>query len=393
MKHVVIAGGGFAGVRLARKLSSNNQISVTLINSDPDFRYCPALYRAATGHKIGTARLPLEWMLLATNTTLIIDTVKSLNTETKTLTTEKKRDIKYDYIVFALGSVTTYFDIEGLHKHAYGIKSIDEVTKLRSHIHNQIAEHHDKTSNYVIVGGGPTGVEVAGALGTYVKSIMRSHHSSQTAVKIWLVDSAPRILPNMSNKSSRVARRKLRQIGVKIQTDTLVKAESIHCLQTSNGKIPTDTVIWTAGTTTNPFFNKNKQVFTIAKNSKVSVNEHLEVSNSIYVIGDNADTKYSGLAQTAIKHADFVAKDIKAKLNNSSRPHHYESKPIQIVPVGKKRAILQYGSFTLSGRLIAPIRSLADYIGYSDVLGWLRALTIWTNADQNEFDCPICKKS
>lgn len=393
MKHVVIAGGGFAGVRLARKLSKNKQIAVTLINSDPDFRYCPALYRAATGHKIGTVRLPLEWMLLDTNTTLIIDSVISIDTETKSIKTATKREINYDYIVFALGSVTTYFDIEGLHEHAYGIKSIDEVTKLRAHIHNQITSQKDYTSNYVIVGGGPTGVEVAGALGAYVKTIMRKHHKRQKAVSIWLVDAAPRILPNMSERSSRLASKQLRSIGVEIQTKTLVKAESIHSLQTSTGKIKTDTVIWTAGTTTNPFYKNNMDVFKMAKNSKVIVNEHLEVRPSIYVIGDNADTKYSGLAQTAVSHADFIAKDINRKIHNKIRPTKYESRPIQIVPGGKKWAILQYKSITLSGRLITPIRSIADYVGYSDVLGWLRALTIWTNSDLNEFDCPVCKKS
>ena len=104
MKHLVIVGGGFAGVRLARKLRRTKNVYITLISDSEEFRYCPALYRSATGHKVGVSRLPLEWMLLdCPNLNLIIDKALSIDVDTKKLNLESGQIIEYDEIVFAIG--------------------------------------------------------------------------------------------------------------------------------------------------------------------------------------------------------------------------------------------------------------------------------------------------
>lgn len=394
MKHVVIAGAGFAGVRLARKLRKQKDIAVTIINPSPEFRYCPALYRAATGYKIGAARLSLEWMLLdAPNTSLMVDEVTGINHTNHTLSLKSGTTITYDYVVFALGSVTTYFNIEGLHDHAVGVKTTEEVIALREHLHQTILKNPDKEHNYVVVGAGPTGVEMAAALGGYLQRIARKHgHKKRHKLAIWLVEGADRVLPANSKKVSRVVRRRLESKGVHILTNTFVQGESVHSLKTSNGIIKTDTVIWTAGTVNNPFFANQKEVFKLDKRGKVLVNEYLEARHNVYVIGDNAATEHSGLAPTAIWHANFVAKDIKRKLSKRTRRKHSDSKPVQVIPVGTHWAIMQYAGISIHGRSISYVRKLADYIGYGDVLGYLRALTIWAHADNEEDVCPVCHK-
>jgi NADH:ubiquinone reductase (H+-translocating) len=393
MKHVVILGGGFAGVRLARKLSKNKNINITLVNSSPDFKYCPALYRAATGHKIGTARLSLEWMLLdCARVDIVTDIVISCDPETKIVKLAGGRKIAYDFAVFALGSITTYFNIDGLHEHSFGVKSAEEVIELRNHLHEKILNSSDTEANYVVVGAGPTGVELAAALGNYVKQIAKKHSKTQNKISIWLVEAAPRVMPQMSEKASKVVYKRLLSQGVKILTDTMVKSETLHNLKTSTATIKTHTVIWTAGTTLNPFFTNGDQAknFKLSKRGRVVVDKHLQAQKDVYVIGDNAATNFSGLAITAIRHADYVAKDLSRRISGRHRKPHIERKPIQVVPVGGRWAILQYGPLNISGLLISGLRRLADYVGYGDIMGYLRALTIWTNSERQEDACDIC---
>jgi NADH dehydrogenase FAD-containing subunit len=110
----------------------------------------------------------------------------------------------------------------------------------------------------------------------------------------------------------------------------------------------------------------------------------------LYVCGDNSDTEFSGLALTAISHGNFLARDIKARQKGKKRPQHKDPHPIQVVPIGNK-AILQYRRLMLHGRLMSLVRRAADFIGYSDILGPLKALTIWQNSERTEEVCAVCR--
>lgn len=394
MKHVVIAGAGFGGVRLARKLRKQKDVVVTLINDSPEFRYCPALYRAATGHKMGAARLSLEWMLLdATNVNLVVGKVAGIDSKKKFLNLENGTQITYDYVVFALGSVTTYFNIEGLHKHSVGVKTTEEILALRQHVHENVVSGQTEEANYVVVGAGPTGVEMAASLGAYLKNIAKKHNRPDHHIAIWLVEGADRVLPQNSVKVSSAVEKRLSKLGVKLLTNTMVGGESLHELKTSSATIKTHTVVWTAGSVVNPFYKDQGSTFKFNKRGKVLVSEHLEALPNVYVIGDNADTEYSGLALTAIRHANYVAGDIKRRIHTKGRKHHRDKKPIQVIPVGERWAIMQFGMIVLYGRIIYLLRKVADLIGYADILGYLRAITIWSHADRPENGCQVCNQS
>lgn len=392
MKHIVIAGGGFAGIRLARKLRKQTDIMVTLVNDSEDFRYSPALYRAVTGFKMGIARLPIEWMLIdSSNVNLVIGRVEGINEDSKQLLLEDGQKIDYDEVVFALGAVNTFFGISGLEEYSYNVRTFREALELKQNIHdNLVGASRATDENFVIVGAGPTGVELAGALGTYLLKIAKKHKMRHQHIKICLVEAGPRILPQMNEKASRKAKSRLDQLGVEVLTNTAVKSETLNELRTSVGMIKSKNVIWAAGTQNNPFFSDNPGVFKLNDRGRVVVNEHLQASSHIYVCGDNAATKYSGLAETAIWHANFIAKDIVARVDHESRPKRFERLPMQVVPVGHKWAIFQYGPLVFGGRFASLVRRLADIIGYNDVLGPVKALTIWSNSDKTEESCPTC---
>lgn len=393
MRHIVIVGGGFAGVHLARKLRKEKNIFVTLINDSDEFRYCPALYRSATGRKMGVSRLPLEWMLLdIPNVSLVIDRVVTIAKDTRTLGLESGEVVKYDEVVFAVGVVSTFFNIEGLHEYAYGMKTPEEVIRLRTHMHEMLLSDEPASRNFVIVGGGPTGVELAAGIGDYLRKIAKRHRRSRKKINIWLVEGAPQLLPVMSNRASKLAARRLKRLGVNIKLNTKVTAGTLNELRTNEGPIPTHAIIWTAGAVNNPFFADKADIFPVGERNKIAVNKHLQVDSRTYVIGDNAATKYGGLALTAVHNASFVAKDLKRKMRGKKRKAYRPFKPIQIVPVGDKSAILQWGWLTIGGIVPAVLRRIADFVGYSDLMGSLRALTIWRASDTTEESCTVCAK-
>jgi NADH dehydrogenase len=394
MKHIVIAGGGFAGARLARLLGKQRNIRITLINDSPDFRYSPALYRTVTGIKLGTARLPLEWMLLDTdNVNIVIGRVKSINKDSKYIKLEDEQRIRYDYTVLALGAVTSYFGIEGLDQHSFGVKSFEEINELRLHIHDKLSDKSKLEQNYVIAGAGPTGVEVAGALGTYLKDISKKHRIKNSHINVFLVEAGPRVLPQLSEKASVIARKRLEKLGVKVLTDTFVKSETLNTLKTSNGVIKSHNVIWTAGTSNNPFYKNNESMFKFDKRGKVVVDKHLQTDSDIYVCGDNASTPFSGLAYTAVEHANFIAKDIKTRIKHGKRKVQKDKSPTTVIPIGNLFSLLQYKKLILHGRYVSIVRRIADLVGYTDVMGPMRALTIWSESDKTEESCQICNKA
>lgn len=392
MKQVVIAGGGFAGIRLARALGKSKDFSVTLVNNTPNFRYTPALYRAATGFKLATARIPLDWALIDRgNVSLIVASVTGIDNQSKQIILDNDTKLDYDYVVFALGAVTSYFGISGLENHSFGIKSASEVLELKQHIHELSTGFNVNEHNYVIVGAGPTGVELAAAMGAYLKKVAKKHSVHNQHISIYLVEAGPRILPQMRDAASKKVSRRLKKLKVKVLCDTTVKAETAHSLKTSDGTIETHSVIWTAGTANNPFYKQYPDLFTFDQRGKVVVDEHLTAGSGVYVCGDSASTRYSGLAMTAVSHASFIAKDILARHKQGKRPKVYEHTPVSVVPVGGRWSVLQYKKLVLAGKFVGFIRQAADLIGYTDVLGPFKALTIWTNSERTEESCGRCK--
>lgn len=387
---VIVVGGGFGGVRVAEKLAKSSNISVALISDTDAFSYYPQLYHAATGGSRSQSSLPLPEVLDDSSVKLIQDRVIKLDNTNKTVVCSSGSVYEYDQLILAMGSVTNYFGIQGLIENSFDIKTIEGAERFKNHLHEQLVKNKRPELDYVVVGAGPTGVELASALGDYLHRIIKLHGIKHKKYKIVLVEAAPRILPRASEKLAAKVHARLEKLGIKIMTNSVVQQETVDELILKDGSIKTRTVVWTAGIANNPFFKSHEAIFKLAKNGKVEVDSHLEGITDVYVIGDNASTMYSGMAQTAITDADFVAKDLVAKVSGADRPNYKPKAPASVVPVGSYWAAAQIGKVEIYGILGWMLRRIADLIAYSDIESKPKAFKIWLQDTVREDDCLHC---
>ncbi len=384
---VTVVGGGFGGVKAALELIEDENNDVTLITDKPDFQYYPALFSTATGYRHLQSWVPLGVIFAGKpNIRIVLDTIVKIDPEAKILTGKSGASYEYSKCIMSLGMVTTYFGIKGLDAYAYGIKSADEITRLKKHLFSDIAERRQLDKNYVIVGAGPTGVELAAALGVYIRRLCKRFKVRDHSLKIELIEAAPRILPRMSEKASRKVEKRLKALGVSVRTGKAVEAATEQNLVVSGKTIESKTVIWTSGVTNNPFFSNNKEHFNIAPNGRVEVDEYMRAGKDLYVIGDNANTPYTGLAQTALHDAMFVARNLKRQQRHQKPKPYKAVKPPVVVPVGHGWALFEWHKLTISGRLASMLRRAADFVGYNDILPLGHALGVWRASYEMEDD-------
>lgn len=371
--NITVVGGGFGGVKTALQLAKNKRAHVTLFSDKPDFQYYPALYSTATGGSALQSWVPLGTIFAGyDNVDIVIDKVVKLDKAARTITTESGATHEYQTLVLALGSVTTYFGIPGLNEYAYGIKSHDEIARLKQHLLEEFVKPNGADKNYLIIGAGPTGVELASGLGTYLKHLKKHYRQPGPRMTVSIIEAAPRVLPRMSEKASAKVLKRLKNLGVHVELNKKVESATADTLIVSGRPIKSHTVIWTSGVANNPFFAENASQFELAKNGRVVVNAHMRVDPHIYVIGDNAVTPFGGLAQTALHDGIYVAKQILG-----SHKKYKAKQPPVVVPVGENWAIFEYKKLRFGGWLGALIRSAADFVGYRDMLPFGLALGVW----------------
>lgn len=387
-KHsVVIVGAGFGGVKAALELSEDSRFDITLIAQDNCLRYYPTLYHTATGGRRANSSIPLSVIFQNKNVRVIEETAISLDRKTKTLVTSKA-SYPFDSLILALGVVTNYFNIAGLDKYSFSIKSQDEVSRLKKHLHEQLTSAHKPDLNYVIVGAGPTGIELAGALPGYLKRIMKYHDVPARNIHIDLIEAAPKLLPRLPKETARVIARQLKKLGIRLYTGSMVQGETADSLMVSGKPIQSHTVVWTAGVTNNPFFSSNS--FSIMNHGKVAVDVYLKAEEGIYVIGDNANTPYSGMAQTALRDGSFVATNLKRQQDGRKLKSYKPKQPITIIPAGPFWAAVIVGHFKIYGSLGWLLREAADFIAFHDLEPWSIAAKQWLTTFGSQEDCPVC---
>jgi len=221
---ITIVGGGFGGVKAALELSKNKKTHITLITDKTDFQYYPALYGTATGASHLQSWVPLgEIFAGRDNIHVVIDTITGINKAAKTLTGASGAVYNYQTVILSLGAVTTYFGIKGLDQYAYGIKSAAEIKKLKQHLIDEFSRKDGADKNVLIVGAGPTGVELAAALGTYLNELKKHFKQHEPKVTISIIEAAPRVLPRMSEKASKMVLKRLTTLGVKVELNKKVE--------------------------------------------------------------------------------------------------------------------------------------------------------------------------
>lgn len=387
-KQVVIVGGGFGGIKAALELAHDERFKVTLVSKRGNFRYYPTLYHTATGGLRRQSSIPLEALFDGTSVQTITSEAKTIDRKGHTIALTDGRVYPYDSAILSLGVVTNYFGIPGMEEYSYSIKSIEEATRFRSHIHQQLLDNHAPDPHYVIVGAGPTGIELAGALPQYIRRVMRQHGIRHRAVHVDLIEAAPRLLPRMPKDTSRAIAKRLRREGVKIYTGQAVQGLSADSLTLGGKPIRSHTVVWTAGTTNHPFFKENN--FQLTNRGKVTTDMYLQADTDVYVIGDNANTPYSGMAQTALYDGSYVAQNL-IRLADGKDPKGYGvKKPITVIPVGERWAAVLWGHTRIYGILGWLLREAADYIGFHDYEPWWKAGQQWLTEFGEEDSCAAC---
>jgi len=380
-KHkVVIVGGGFAGIKAALELSRDRRFGITVISERDYFQYYPTLYHTATGGLTAQSQIPLKTIFAGTPVHLVIDKAATVDPRARTITTAGGHVHQYDDAIFALGSVTNYFGITGLQEFSYGIKSIEEINELKQHIKQQLLHDRKPDLHYVVVGGGPTGIELAGALPSYLYKLMKEYGIKERKVRVDLVEGAPRLMPRMPKSTSRAIARRLRALGVTLHLGKPVEGQTAEGLTVGGKSIRSHTVIWTAGMANNPFFRENN--FAFGPRGKVAVNVYLQADDNIYVLGDNANTPYSGMAQTANYDGTFVAKNLIRQLDGKDPKAYKPKKPVYVTPVGHGWAAALWGKFEIFGIGGWALRQAADARAFAE----LEPLTAASKQWFTEFD-------
>lgn len=388
-KHrIVIVGGGFAGVKTALELADDRRFDITLISDHDDFRNYPTLYHVSTGGSKRVASIPLSEIFANKPVTIVIDTVTNLDRQARTVTTQGGETFNYEALVLGLGVKTNYFHIQGLDEFSYGIKTLVDAETLKKHLHQQLCNTNEPDLNYVVIGGGPTGIELAGALPSYLGKLMKHHGLKKRKIHVDLIEAAPRLVPRMPKDISKAIAKNLRKQGVKLYLKTAVQAQTADALMVNNKPIRSHTVIWTAGVMNSPFFGEHE--FQLSRTGKVRVDQFLQSEPSIYVVGDNADTPYSGMAQTALHDGKFVAANLQRIASKQDPKPYVAKKPIYVLPAGPKWAAVLWGKVRIYGWLGWALRSAADLIAYHDYLPWKMAADRWMAMNDEEDACPHC---
>jgi NADH:ubiquinone reductase (H+-translocating) len=390
---ILVVGEGFGGIKAALELGKgdNSRFDITLVSDQANFRYYPALYRTATGGVVAGSSIPLMTILSDKKVKIIQGTAETIDRKAQTLTLTEGEVLDYDIVILGLGVVTNYFGIPGMEDFSYSIKSLDAIKRFKEHLHNQIEDERRPDLNYVIVGAGPTGIELAGALPEYLRKVMDIHGVKRKAVYIDLIEAAPRLLPRMPEPASLSVARRLHRKGVKLYTDSAVQGVAADKLIVSGKLIKSHTVVWTAGITNHPFFSNNG--FMLTPHGKVATNLYLEADDNVFVVGDNANTPYSGMAQTAMHDGKYVADVIKRRAKGKEPPSYQIHKPITVIPDGERWATVAWGRVTLSGIIGWLLRELADLVAFTDYEPWWKAGRQWLIGFEEEEPCRICQQA
>jgi NADH dehydrogenase len=390
---ILVVGGGFGGIKVALELSKSDdsKFDLTLVSDQANFRYYPALYRTATGGVVAGSSIPLMTILSDKKVKIIQGTAEVIDRKAQTLTLADGEVLDYDIVILGLGVVTNYFGIPGMENFSYSIKSFDAIKRFKEHLHNQIEDERRPDLNYVIVGAGPTGIELAGALPEFLRKVMEIHGVEQKAVHIDLIEAAPRLLPRMPQSVSLHVARRLRRKGVKLYTDSAVQGVAADQLIVGGSPIKSHTVVWTAGITNHPFFKNNG--FMLTPHGKVATNLYLEADDNVFVVGDNANTPYSGMAQTAMHDGEYVADVIKRRAKGKDPRSYQIHKPITVIPVGERWATVVWGRVRLSGITGWVLRELADLVAFTDYEPWWKAGRQWLVGFEEEEFCHVCQQA
>lgn len=368
LPRVVIIGGGFAGVKLVKSLANKN-VQVVLIDKHNYHTFQPLLYQvSSSGLEPDSIAYPLRKIIKKHKTTFfrLAEVEQILPNEKKVKTSIG--DIQFDFLVIATGTKTNFFGNDAIKTHSMPMKSVPQALNIRSLILQNFEkaaiadtkEEREAFLNFVIVGGGPTGVELAGAIAELKNNILpRDYRDLNTRdMHIHLLEGADRVLPPMSEYASKQAEKFLTELGVKVHCNTFVKNYNGTKVQTnSNLEFQSETLIWAAGVTGAPISGLHAEAL-IEKANRYNVNRFNQVEgyDTIFAVGDIAlmptETYPKGhpqVAQPAIQQGKLLGENIIRNVNNKPmKPFTYKDKG-SMATIGRNKAVVDLKHFKFGG--------------------------------------------
>lgn len=391
---ILIVGGGFGGVKLAIELAKLQVDEVTLVSDKDYLLFHSTLYSTATGRDERESLIPIKDILRCyPGVAFTQDYIVKINAESKEVQ-GKKGVYEYDLLVLALGVVDHLTGIDAQKKYSYGVTALDSAKAFQEAFHNMVIGAKNKQVHCAVIGGGMVGVELVGSLTEYVERIKASHGLPGVKTKLSLVEISDRILPRASLTASRRVTNVLRNKGVNIFTNQSVERASRSSLILRGRRAEVDMAVWTSGGRNSPLFKKHSKIFKLSKRGKVLVNQCMMAYPDIYVIGDSAETLASGSAVTAVKDAEFVARNIKRLiLKKAPKARGRSRERILSIPVIRFWAYVEYKGVYISGFLGSMVRRLIELNYYCNFLPLPEAYKIWRKYRKSNEFCTLCRKS
>lgn len=379
---VVVIGGGFGGLECARTLSDPS-FEVTLIDRRNHHLFQPLLYQVATaGLSAPEIAQPIRALVRhQENVTVLMEEAAGFDLVAKKVTLQG-RTIDYDYLVLAMGARTGYFGHNEWEEHAPGLKSLEDATRIRSNVLRayETAEvrlepaEHQRLMTTVVVGGGPTGVEMAGALAELSRKVLAEdfRHIRPEEARVILVEAGPRLLPMFPESLSDYAAERLKKMGVEVRLSTMVKHIGPSLVQLEGEDIQAENIIWAAGVEASPLTKLLGVPVDRAGRILVAADCSLPGHPEVFAIGDLVSltdkngVKVPGVAPAATQMGRHVAKVILAE----ARHHRLFDAPQQRAAYG----YLDKGNMATIGRSSAVAAAFG--LKFRGLLAWLMWLFI-----------------
>lgn len=399
-KRILVIGGGFGGMRAALDLARMKipGATITLVSDKHHFEYTPALYKLATGRSPLETCIPLAEIFRNTGVRLIVDTITGGSTSEKLLIGKSGSQYRYDFAILALGSETAYFNVPGIEEYSFAFKSVESALKLKRHLHSLFDNHQGLSKGdlitqfqFVIVGGGPAGVELAGEIRRYARELADKHDVPEKFVTVDIIQSAPRLLPVMPEKVSEIVMKRLSKLGINVILGKPVVSEDKGGVCLKDIRFNANTIVWTAGVKASHIYQKIDGL-SLDKVGKVLVDEDLRAQGTThtFVTGDGASTPFAGTAQTALYDGRYAARVIANTLRNKKLPAYKPRKTPYVVPVGPGWAVFTYKNISLSGKIFWWLRELIDFRFFLSILPLHKAYTVWSEGGVLCESCPTC---
>jgi NADH dehydrogenase len=397
---VVVVGAGFGGLSVARKLA-HADVDVVVLDRNNYHGFWPLLYQVATaGLEPESIAYPARAILRKyPNADFLMTEVTGVDYQRKLVLTSGG-PLAYDYLVLAAGSANNYFGDQGLATHTFGMKDIDEAERLRSQVlraFERAVIERDRAKRAalltcVIVGGGPTGVELAGAFAELIRHVLRKDYPmlDVSLARVLLVEASDRILSSFPERLQRKAHKRLEKMGVEVRLRTAVAAVDEGLVIFKDGtSLDTGTVVWAAGVRGAELSNALGAPLGRAARVKITPTLNLAEHPEVFVIGDMAylegyrnDQAYPMVAPVAIQQGKLAARNILAQIDGRRlREFRYFDRG-QMATIGRRAAVMDSFGIQLSG-FIAWLGWL--FVHLIELIGFRNRLVVLTNWAYNYF--------